>query len=479
MSGEIYLWRVWCINFQHYATVVSDTEPTECPIHAGNPIDPVFTVVIEPRHEEIITDGYIIIDSSLADQQAIIIRASDAVGGIDIDAGTGGISVDTTNAISLDGGAACNFTTSNGNLTLEATAGLVQIHAPNTATGGINIGTTTTPLIIIGNNNGTTSVSLQSGSGGISANANGGQLLLSSTLAASDAIRLDASSGSSGITMLTGSGGYVLNSGTGSIDIISDNTSLDAINIDASGSTGGVVIAAGSSGINIGNTSISHPINIGNFVGGTAVTIHAGTGNVDINSTQTTTISANLSVNIGNTAGTVVNIGNNATSTAVNIDSGTGGIAIGNNSPNGEIHIANTANSKTLIIGNTTGSTKIFLRRGTGGIIQTQPQETTIVGSATITSAEILTSIIVSDAGPSNLSLPTATDMVSAIPGSINNDSIDFSIINIDATFSVTLVPSTGGTIIGSNVVPLSSSGSFRLRIDNIALPSYIVYRLS
>ena len=478
MSGETYLWRVWCINFEHYATVVSDSEPTECPIHSGNPIDQEFTVIIEPRHEEIMTDGYIIIDSSLADQQALIIRASDPAGGIDIDAGSGGISLDTTNGISLNGDAASNFTTSNGNLTLEATAGLVQIHAPNTATGGINIGTITTPVIIIGNTNGTTSVNLQSGSGGISANANAGRLILSSTFAASDAIRLDASSGSSGVTILTGSGGYVLNSGTGGIDIISDNTSADAINIDASGSSGGIVIAAGSSGISIG-TSISHPIDIGNFIGGTAVNIHAGTGNVDINSTQYTTISANVGVNIGNTAGTVVNIGNSVGTTGINIDSGTGGIAIGNNSPNGEIHIANTANSKTLIIGNTTGSTKMFLRRGTGGIIQTQPQETTTAGSTTLTADQLLTSIIVADAGPSNLTLPTATDMVNAIPSAINNDSIDFSIINIDATFSATLLPDTGGTLIGSGIVPLSSSGSFRLRIDNAAVPSYIVYRLS
>lgn len=52
---------------------------------------------------------------------AIAINASNAAGGIDIDAGTGGVAIDTTGAVSVDGVGASNVTTDSGNLTLATT----------------------------------------------------------------------------------------------------------------------------------------------------------------------------------------------------------------------------------------------------------------------------------------------------------------------------------------------------------------------
>ena len=474
MSNRRYLWRVYCLGFNHYATVYSETEPTSCPTD-GSPIDPDQTVIVEASFREITTEGYIFLDSSLADNQAIVIKASDANGGIDIDAGFGGIAIDTTNSISLDAAAASNFTTTNGNLSLLATNGLIEIHAPNTSTGGINIGTLTTPLIIIGNTNGTSALTLQSGTGGINANSLGdynltatGQLTLLSTSATDDAITLDTSGAGSGITMLTGSGGLLMNSAAGQIEIGTTNTAVDAVRIDTSGSSGGIFLAAGSSGISIGNDGVAHPINIGNFVGGTGVTIYAGTGNVDINSTQTVTVSANTSVNVGNTAGTVVNIGNTVGGTAVTIDAGFGAINIGNNSAN------------PIRIGATLGSNQVFIRRGTGGLIQTQPAHITKSTSSTLTASEVLTSIINADTGSITLTLPTAAEMVAGIPLAINDDSVDFSIINTGGA-SVTLTPGVGGTILGDNIISVAETGSFRLRLTSVSGGSeaYIVYRLN
>ncbi|WP_196302645.1 hypothetical protein, partial [Streptococcus pneumoniae] len=55
---------------------------------------------------------------------AVRIFASDTSGGIDIDAGTGGATLDTTGGISLDSTTASNFTvTGSADLTLSTTAG--------------------------------------------------------------------------------------------------------------------------------------------------------------------------------------------------------------------------------------------------------------------------------------------------------------------------------------------------------------------
>lgn len=54
--------------------------------------------------------GSVIVDGGEAVADAIQIQASNAAGGIDIDAGTGGIAVDTTGAFSIDGATSSNMT---------------------------------------------------------------------------------------------------------------------------------------------------------------------------------------------------------------------------------------------------------------------------------------------------------------------------------------------------------------------------------
>src|SRR5438552_17531788 len=68
------------------------------------------TAVQQPR--DVTSPDYINIESTLADNKAITISASNVNGGIGITAGLGGITLDTTNSISIDASAASNFSTS-------------------------------------------------------------------------------------------------------------------------------------------------------------------------------------------------------------------------------------------------------------------------------------------------------------------------------------------------------------------------------
>jgi hypothetical protein len=79
------------------------------------------------------------IDSSeAAVADAVRIVASAADGGIDVDAGTGGIAIDTTGALSLDSAAASNFTvTGAADLTLASTAGSINVTAGEAAADAI------------------------------------------------------------------------------------------------------------------------------------------------------------------------------------------------------------------------------------------------------------------------------------------------------------------------------------------------------
>lgn len=155
---ERYLWRVYCLGPPgRHETVISETEPTTCP--SGGDIDPSETIKLQSLFIDISTPGYVNLESRLADNQALKIQASDEFGGIDIDAGMGGITLDTTNSILLNSNAQSTFTAGNGNLDLEATLGVLNL----TAGSGINVGSiATTPVL-----------NIQSGSGGINLDTTG------------------------------------------------------------------------------------------------------------------------------------------------------------------------------------------------------------------------------------------------------------------------------------------------------------------
>jgi len=104
------------------------------------------------------TDKSVVIQGGEAATDAVRIQASNATGGVDIDAGSGGIAVDTSGAVSLDGGAASNFTTSTGVITVDGKAGIdlaangtnaIQIASDGDVSFAATSGTNTNPDFLV------------------------------------------------------------------------------------------------------------------------------------------------------------------------------------------------------------------------------------------------------------------------------------------------------------------------------------------
>ena len=80
--------------------------------------------------------GQIDIDSRQAAADAVRINASNAAGGIDVDAGTGGVDVDSTGVIDLNSSAALG---ADLNLTASSAAGAITLNAGTGGTGSITL----------------------------------------------------------------------------------------------------------------------------------------------------------------------------------------------------------------------------------------------------------------------------------------------------------------------------------------------------
>jgi len=127
--------------------------------------------------------GSVNIDGSEAAADAVSIQASAAAGGIDIDAGTAGITVDTTGTLVMNSVGSSSWTNDSGNLDLTTTTtGVIEIDGVDGVeinssagalrigndadTGDIDIGTGAAVRdITIGNKTGATSLTLESGTG--------------------------------------------------------------------------------------------------------------------------------------------------------------------------------------------------------------------------------------------------------------------------------------------------------------------------
>ena len=137
--------------------------------------------------------GSVNITASEADGDAIVIDASDAAGGINVDSGTAGTIVDSTGAISLDAAAASNFTVTGAgiDLTLDSAAGRVVINGEEAAANAIT---------------------LLSAAGGVDLDA-ALEVNLTSSQAAATALSLTASDAAGGITATVGTGDFNISGG--------------------------------------------------------------------------------------------------------------------------------------------------------------------------------------------------------------------------------------------------------------------------
>jgi hypothetical protein len=336
------------------------------------------------------TTGRVTIVADEAVANAISL-ATAATGGINIDAGTAGMTVDSTDTLTINSATSSSWTVTGaladldlssvgGSMTIqasEASATAITINASNAAggistsagTGGYVLDVTNGPITIssgtgainiandgaacniqIGDDTGTKRVTIASGTG---------DLLMSST----DAITLDAA----GLLELNSAGGQIsigndavaqnINIGTGG--------AARVITIGNTTGTSGVDILQGTGGVNIGTSAIASSITIGNGTGATDVSINHGSGQLSLGT---------------NSIAHAIEIGNGIGGTGVSIYAGTGGVNIGTNS------IANTTT-----IGNVTTSTSVQILSGSGGILlnDTPPaiSRTTTINGGTVSGA--------------------------------------------------------------------------------------------
>lgn len=149
------------------------------------------------------TAGGLTFTGGLGTADAININASNAAGGIDIDAGTGGVIVDTTGAISLDSAAASNFTVTGAfDLTLNSTAGSVNLTAGEAAADSMVL-----------TNNGMDIVITGAAGRDLDITNTGGSINMTATENVTDAIVITASGAASAFQVDAGTGSFRIGTG--------------------------------------------------------------------------------------------------------------------------------------------------------------------------------------------------------------------------------------------------------------------------
>lgn len=188
--------------------------------------------------------GGITLSAGLGTADAINLVTSNAAGGIDIDAGTGGIAIDTTGAFSIDGAAASNVTTTGAgiDLTLSSVLGSVLVSSTEDAALAIRLyangGTSETIQIHADQGTGVASIGLLSDDGGIT--------LAATAFASADAINIAA-----------GAGGIDMDSALQTV-ITSSQAAATAIQLTTSDAAGGITMTAGTGAVNVaGNLKLS------------------------------------------------------------------------------------------------------------------------------------------------------------------------------------------------------------------------------
>lgn len=234
---------------------------------------------------------------------AIRLNASAADGGIDVDCGTGGITVDSTGAFSIDGAASSNVTVTGAgvDLTLSSVLGSVKINSTEDAAGAIalsaNGGTSETITVVAAQGTGVASISLSSTAGGVTiagglasadainiTAAAGGvdvdgalQVNIASSQNAADAVRILASAGGIDVDAVGAAGEDIVITNTGgSISLVATEAAGDAIVIQASDAAGGIDLIAGTGAVSCtGNFTFT---TAGNKINSTSVATNGTAG---------------------------------------------------------------------------------------------------------------------------------------------------------------------------------------------------------
>lgn len=252
--------------------------------------------------------GQAILTGGEAAANAVRIQADDAAGGIDVDAGTGGITIDSTDAISIDAAAASNFTTSAGDLSLISSAGSVNITGAQDAADAIVLTASAGGIDL-----------LATGEAGqdIDISNTGGSVNITATEDAANAIYIHANGGTSETIKIHADQG----TGTSSIALLSD---AGGINLTSTGLANAAAIALQSTAGGI-DADAALQINIASSQNATdAIRVNASAGGIDIDAAG----AAGEDITIDNAAGSVGISAGEAIEDSINIESTAGGVNI-------------------------------------------------------------------------------------------------------------------------------------------------------
>lgn len=246
------------------------------------------------------------LDSSQAAATAVRIIASNAAGGLDVDSGTGGMTLDSTGAISIDAAAASNFTVTGAfDNTFSSTAGSINISGGEAAADAINIDASAGGLDV--------DVALQ--------------MNLDSSQAANNAVRIISSAVTGGIDIDAGSGGITIDS-TGAFSI----DGAAASNVTTTGAGIDLTLASVLGSVLVSSTEDA----------ALAIYLHADGGvseTIRLHADQGTGVA---SINIGSDVGGVTISGGLGNADAVNITASTAGGGIDIDSSTGGFDVLTT-----------------------------------------------------------------------------------------------------------------------------------------
>ena len=262
------------------------------------------------------TAGSVLIDGGEAAADAVNIDASDAAGGIDMDAGTGGIAIDTTGAVSLDGAAASNFSVSGAgvDLTLASSGGRVVVNGEEAAADALR---------------------LLSAAGGLDADV-ALQMNLTSSQNAADAIRLNASAGGIDIDAAGAAGEDItINNAAGSISLTSGEAIADSLVLSGGGGLD-ILAPSGGAGLDIDITNTGGSVNISASENAAdAIVLNSSAGGMDLTAAgaagediDITCTAGSVNITAGESVADAMVFNASGAAGAIQLQSGTGGVVL-------------------------------------------------------------------------------------------------------------------------------------------------------
>jgi len=236
------------------------------------------------------------------------------------------------------------------------------------ATGAISIGTAGNRLITLGNATNTSAFTVNAGSGGvlISTNATAGTISIGTDdgtglikIGGGAANRSTQIGGTTGISTLS------LQSGTGGVSIGTSSAGSRAITLGHATNSGILTLNAGTGGITLSVNGTSGPIALTSSSTGTIdIANDAGTGTVSIVGGSATS-ARTVNIATGGTAAKTLTLGSTTLTSTSTLQAGTGGIVISTSSTTGNITIQNTSTG-LINIGNDSGTGAISIGSSSG-----------------------------------------------------------------------------------------------------------------